>query len=216
MTYHHVTIFFCCLVGLCLSAGMAQADKLVVLNDKGQLLDLSSERVKALAKEKMRVTRIKKEVIETKLPPQEMVRRLFEPIVEPNKEQYEQSVRNAKKFQEMAQQAADRDQEETAQKYMRVAKLFYEYSLRNKKIVTAFASGASGEISQACEDILNIEKEIQQIARKDVPRDWLTPQEVNSVYIMSEKQYENRRRLEEDKNRDEPKKDAESSGTPRR
>lgn len=182
---------------------VAFAEKMVVIDLSGRKLDVSSEKVKALAKEKLRITEVKKRVLAEELRPEEMVKLLFEPLVEPNKKQYEQNVRNANKFKSMAEQAVTKNQPENAKKYMKVARLFYEYSQCNKTIVMAFNKGASGDIDAACEDILKIEKQIQMISKKDVPRDWFTLQEVKKIAVIPEKQYEKMRRDEEKKAREE-------------
>lgn len=191
------------------------AEKMVVIDSSGRKLDISSDKVKALAKEKLRITEVKKRVLAEKLKPEEMVKLLFEPLVEPNKEQYEQNVRNTNKFKSMAEQAVTKNQPENAQKYMKVARLFHEYSQCNKTIVMAFNKGASGEIDAACEDILTIEKQIQMISKKDVPRDWFTPQEVRKIAVIPEKQYEQTRAAEEKKDREEQKQNPENSRTSR-
>ena len=165
------------------------AEKMVVVDKKGNLLDVKSDKVKQLVKEKGRVRQIKKRVLTEKLPPRVMVNEVYRPIAEANRDQFAQNVKHATKFKGMAEQAASRNQKETAQKYMAVAKLFHEYSQHNRSIYAAYTKGASSDIRLTCEEILKIEKEIQRVSGKRVPRDWITPQELQSVSVMTESAY---------------------------
>ena len=192
---------------VCLCAFSVRAEKMVAVNADGELLDMGSSRNRALVKEKVRILTVKKQAVEKKLLPEKRVKEIYQPIIEPNKDQYKTNLLNAKRFRARAINAKEQDQMEAAQNYMKVAKLFLDYSEQNKAIVQAFANGSSGGIAKACEEILKIEKQIKSIARRDVPRKWFTPQELGAIRIMPAKQYDELQRdddtpnLKKDKNK---------------
>lgn len=176
-----------CLV-LGLGSGV-RAESVVVLDSEGKLLDLDSDYVKKLVKEKARIQGIMRQSKDEDWPPQARMEAIYQPVVKANLNQFERNARNAEKFKSMATQAAGRNQEETAKKYMLVAKLFFEYAKKNREMVSAFQRGSTADMRVACESIFEIEKQIRQISRKQVPREWVSPQEVQGIRIMSEKAY---------------------------
>ena len=112
---------------------------------------------------------------------QQLFMKLMEPVVRGNRQDYEKNIELANSFRERAQKAETRRMEETAEKYTKVARLFYELAQTNRKIVKAISEYDSDKLQEAFAEVKDIEQKIFDISGKQVKREWFTPEELQEA-----------------------------------
>ena len=117
-------------------------------------------------------------------PPQdELMVKLLDPVFKGNTEDYAKNMDWAEKFKGRAKDAADNRQQETAEKYAKVAKLFYDAAQVNKQIVTSLKERDGAKLDEGFKQIEDIEAQIYALTGKRVYREWFTPEELRQAAL---------------------------------
>ncbi|MCF7854071.1 MAG: hypothetical protein K9N51_04675 [Candidatus Pacebacteria bacterium] len=119
---------------------------------------------------------------------QAIMRRLLQPILEGNKEDYTKNMRLAQRFRKRAESALDQRREDTAKEYMQAAQLFYQLAQTNSKIVKHILNQNGAELNSLFADIQEIESSIFQLTEKRPAREWFTPDELRAASLSMAKE----------------------------
>lgn len=115
-------------------------------------------------------------------PPQdEFYRRLYLPVVEGNRADYERNLELMRRFRERAQDAANRRMDERAEEFARVARLFFDLAQANRQIVNAILDNETDQVKEGFETVQTIERQILEITGNRPRREWFTPDELRAA-----------------------------------
>jgi hypothetical protein len=141
--------------------------------------NLDQETVTRLREEHKRRGKIVEWMADEKPSVEAYTQALHEPALRGNVADYERNVKLSQKYVERARKAAANRQDETAEKYMAVAKAFGELAGANRKAVEAYKANKGDEFVAALESVLPLEAEIQKLTGRKVPRAWCVPSELS-------------------------------------
>lgn len=167
-------------LGLCLFVSVLFSVLLLPLNAKE-----TQDRLTLMKKEKLRITKLKRQASKRKCSPAVVQKGFYGPIIEANKKQYAKNKRLAESFTEKGDEIARRDREK-AEKYYQLAQIMEHYAKQNRRIVEAYSKGALHEIAEAFGEIKKAEEKALKLTGKTLPRAWFMPEELKSVTLPSE------------------------------
>ncbi len=148
---------------------------------------LDAEMIKALRKERGRLSELAKARREKAPNPEEFRMRLLEPVIKGNQADFERNQRLVQQYRERAEAATKNRQEENAKKFMEVAKQFHELAGVNRKILIAIREYDNETLLAAYDEISPLESKIAELTGRQVPREWFTPAELAASRRKSQK-----------------------------
>ena len=151
---------------------------------------------------------------EVQAPQQVIMQRIYKPVAEASREDYERNMRLAKSFQRRAEKASKQRMEETAEKYAKVARLFYQLAQTNREIYNAVRKHDGEKLHGAFEEVKDAEHKIMDIAGKRPEREWFLPDELRGVGIAADEGDDNDRREGDRGRRDAPEAGREGDRAP--